>query len=86
MELPRGLLLSFSLLAGRSGDQLQAWVLSSRNFSFLLLHFLTKNHLGVTRLGAKPRRADLAWHGHLPASTLLFHDCTSCPLEPCFHC
>lgn len=86
MELPRGLLLSLSLFAGRSGDQLQAWTLSSRNFSFLFSHFLTKNHLDVTMLGAEPHWASLAKHSHLLPSTLLFHVCTSCPSEPRFHC
>lgn len=40
------------LVAGRSSDQLRAWALSSRSFSFPFSHFLTKNGLCITVLVA----------------------------------
>ena len=49
------------LVAGRSGDLLRAWALSSRSFSFLFSHFLTKNDLCVTVLVAEPHWDGTAW-------------------------
>lgn len=79
------------LVAGRSSDQLRAWALSSRSFSFLFSHFLTKNGLCVTVLvasliGMKRRgrcsrgtRPPPPFHTLIPHLHLPFRSLLSCP-------